>query len=155
MAVTLAIVLAVFVAMIVGGSVVLYRSDRRLTMNRDARTGRKTPSLPAGTPVEVFVDPATATRMARTAIQRIGGNDIALMDDGAAVGWIGSYWTNIPSRAQYRISVTRTIESDGSVILGCACQPRFSTMIFGSRRSVDLTLRLVTEVSSLAADAAH
>jgi len=150
--VTLAIFLAAFVATIVGGAVVLYRSDRRLTTNRAARTGRRTPSLPVGTPVEVFVEPATATRMARTAIQRIGGNDITLMDDGSVVGWIGSYWTNIPSKAQFMISVTRTIQSDGFVVLGCACQPRFSTMMFGSRRSVDLTHRLVTEVSSLAAD---
>ena len=152
---TLAIFLAAFVAMIVGGAVVLYRSDRRLTTNRAARSGRQTPTLPVGTPVDVFVDPATATRIARTAIQRIGGNDVTLMDDGSAVGWIGSYWTNIPSKAQYMISVARMIQSDGSVVLGCSCQPRFSTMMFGTRRSVDLTQRLVAEVSSLAADPAQ
>jgi len=153
--VTLAIFLAAFVAMIVGGAVVLYRSDRRLTTNRAARSGRQTPTLPVGTPVDVFVDPATATRIARTAIQRIGGNDVTLMDDGSAVGWIGSYWTNIPSKAQYMISVARMIQSDGSVVLGCSCQPRFSTMMFGTRRSIDLTQRLVAEVSSLAADPAQ
>ena len=152
---TLAIFLAAFVAMIVGGAVVLYRSDRRLTTNRAARSGRQTPTLPVGTPVDVFVDPATATRIARTAIQRIGGNDVTLMDDGSAVGWIGSYWTNIPSKAQYMISVARMIQSDGSVVLGCSCQPRFSTMMFGTRRSIDLTQRLVAEVSSLAADPAQ
>ena len=152
---TLAIFLAAFVAMIVGGAVVLYRSDRRLTTNRAASSGRQTTLLPVGTPVDVFVDPATATRIARTAIQRIGGNDVTLMDDGSAVGWIGSYWTNIPSKAQYMISVARMIQSDGSVVLGCSCQPRFSTMMFGTRRSVDLTQRLVAEVSSLAADPAQ
>jgi len=153
--VTLAIFLTAFVAIIVGGAVVIYRADRRLTTSRAARSGRHTTSLPVGTPVDVFVDPATATRIARTAIQRIGGNDITLMDDGSAVGWIGLYWTNIPSKAQYMISVSRMIQSDGSVVLGCSCQPRFSTMMFGTRRSVDLTQRLVTEVSILAADPAQ
>jgi len=153
--VTLAIFLAAFVAMIVAGAVVLFRSDRRLTTNRATRPDRQTTSLPVGTPVDVFVDPATATRIARTAIQRIGGNDITLMDDGSAIGWIGSYWTTIPSRAQYMISVVRVIQSDGSILLGCSCQPRFSTMIFGTRRSVELTQRLVAEVSSLAADPDH
>jgi hypothetical protein len=89
-----------------------------------------------GTPVDVFVDPVTATRIARTAIQRIGGNDITLMDDGSAVGWIGSYWTNIPSKAHYMISVARMIQSDGSVVLGCSCQPRSSAMMFGTRELI-------------------
>lgn len=147
-----AIFIAVFAVFIVGGALAIYRSDRRLAMNRAGRNGAHEPSLPTGTPVDVFVDPAAATLMARTAIQRIGGRDITLRDDGSVVGWIGSYWTNIPSKAQYMIAVARMIQSDGSVVLGCSCQPWFSTMMFGNRRSADLTRRLATEVSSLAAD---
>lgn len=146
-----AIFIAVFVAFIVGGALVIYLSDRRLAMGRAGRIGAQEPALPMGTPVDVFVDPTAATQMARTAIQRIGGRDVTLRDDGSVVGWIGSYWTNIPSKAQYMMSVVRLVQPDGSVVLGCSCQPRFSTMMFGNRRSVDLTQRLVTELSSLAA----
>ena len=149
---TPAIAIAALAAIVIGGALVIYRSDRRLAMTRAARTGAPQPSLPMGTPVEVFVDPAAATRMARTAIQRIGGGDITLTDDGSAVGWIGSYWTNIPSRTQYMISVARVIQPDGTVMLGCCCRPRFSTMLFGNQRSADITRQLVAEVTSLAAE---
>ena len=73
-----AIFIAVFVAFIVGGALVIYLSDRRLAMGRAGRIGAQEPALPMGTPVDVFVDPTAATQMARTAIQRIGGRDVGV-----------------------------------------------------------------------------
>lgn len=62
-------------------------------------------------------------------------------------GWVGSSLTNIPSRAQYLVTVSPVLQPDGSVILGCASQRRFSTMVFGSSRNAQLTQRLVAEVT--------
>ena len=128
----LAFLLTALVVFVVGFILLILRTDRR---RESQRPGTLSPPLPRGTPVEVFVDPATATRMAVAAIQHIGGRDVTVGADGSAVGWIGSAWTNIPSKAEYRISVSRSIQPDGSIVLGCACQPRFSSQIFGAREN--------------------
>jgi hypothetical protein len=148
----LAAFVGVFLAMCIGGAIVVIRSDRKRTTRSATDTARQGRPLPMGTPVEVFVDPDAATRIARTAIQLVGGHDITILDDGSAIGWIGSALTNIPSKAEYMIAVSRMIQPDGSIVLGCSSQPRYSTMAFGNRRSADLTQRLVSEVTNLASN---
>jgi hypothetical protein len=82
----------------------------------------------------------------------MGCHGITVLDDGSAVGWIGSSWTNIPNKAEYMVAVARIVQPDGSIVLDCSCRPRFSSSLFGSRRSGDLTHRLVAEVTRLASD---
>jgi len=150
----LAAFLGVFIAMCVGGAIVLIRSDRKRATGRAPGTAQQGKPLPPGTPVEVFVGPEAATQIARSAIQLVGAHDITDLNNGSVIGWIGSSVTNIPSKAEYMIAVSRVIQPDGSVVLGCSAQPRFSSMAFGSRRSAELTHRLVSEVRNLASSPA-
>jgi hypothetical protein len=145
--------LGVFLAMCVGGAIVLMRSDRKRATRRASGTASQGKPLPSGTPVEVFVGPEAASEIARSAIQLVGAHDITNLDDGSVVGWIGSSVTNIPSRAEYMVAVSRVIQPDGSVVLGCSAQPRYSSMAFGGCRSAELTHRLVAEVTNLASPA--
>ena len=147
-----AIVLVALLAMCGSYVFVLVRTDEKRKVGRSASERLSPRSLPRGTPVDLFVDPQLATKLAVQAIQRIGGTDVRVLDDGSAIGWIGSTWTNIPSRAPYLLAVSRVIQPDGSVVLVCSAQPRFSSQIFGGRRSDDLTDRLVAEVTHLASD---
>jgi hypothetical protein len=150
----LAAFLGVFLVMCVGGVIVVIRSDKKRATRRASGSASQGKPLPAGTPVEVFVGPEAATQIARSAIQLVGAKDITNLDDGSVIGWIGSSVTNIPSKADYMVSVSRVIQSDGSVVLGCSAQPRYSSMAFGSRRSAQLTHRLVSEVTNLASSPA-
>lgn len=143
-----------FLVMCIGGAAVVIRSDRKSAGRLATGTAPSRPTLPLGTPVDVFVDPDAATQIAATAVQQVGGHDVSVLDDGSAVGWIGSPLTNIPSRAEYMIAVARITQSDGSIVLACSSQPRYSTMFLGSRRSADLTQRLVSEVTRLASNPA-
>jgi hypothetical protein len=140
---------AVFLALCIGGGIFVVRSDRK----RAARLaiGDRT-ELPPGTPVDVFVDPEAATRIATRAVQQVGGHNVTVLKDGSAVGWIGSSLTNIPTKAEYVVAVARIVQPDGSIVLACSSQPRFSTMAFGGRRSADLTRQLVAEVTNLASN---
>jgi hypothetical protein len=150
----LAAFLGVFLAMCVGGAIVLIRSDRKRATRRAPGTALQGRPLPPGTPVEVFVRPEAATQIARSAIQLVGAHDIRDLNNGSVIGWIGSSVTNIPSKAEYMVAVSRVIQPDGSVVLGCSAQPRYSSMAFGSRRSAELTHRLVSEVTNLASSPA-
>jgi len=144
--------LGVFVAMCVGGAIVVIRSDRKRAPRAVDGSAPNLAPLPPGTPVDVFVDPHAATGIATRAIQKVGGHDISVLDDGSVVGWIGSSLTNIPSKAEYMVAVARMTQPDGSIVLACSSQPRFSTMAFGGRRSAGLTQRLVVEVTNLASN---
>ena len=114
----LAAFLGVFLAMCVGGAVVLIRSDRKRATSRASGTAPHRYPLPSGTPVEVFVGPEAATQIARSAIQLVGAHDITILDDGSVVGWIGSSVTNIPGRAEYMVAVSRVIQPESSIVLG-------------------------------------
>jgi hypothetical protein len=70
----------------------------------------------------------------------------------APIGRVGSAPTYVPSKAQHVVAVARIAQSGGSVVLACSSQPRFSTMALDGRRSGDLTLRLVVEVTNLASE---
>jgi hypothetical protein len=140
----------VFLAMCIGGAVVVIRSDRKRAVKAAAASTPDRSVLPPGTPVDVFVDPSVATHIAAEAVRQVGGHDINVLDDGSAVGWIGSSLTNIPNKAEYMVAVARIAQPDGSIVLACSSRPRFSSSLFGSRRSIDLTQRLVDEVTILA-----
>jgi hypothetical protein len=140
----------IFVAMCIGAAAVVIRSDRKRAVRAAAGGARNLTTLPPGTPVDVFVDPSAASHIAAEAVRHVGGHDIKVLDDGSAVGWIGSSLTNIPSKAKYLVAVSRIAQPDGSIILACSSRPRFSSSLFGSRRSTDLTRRLVVEVTNLA-----
>ena len=143
---------AAFLALCVIGAVVVVRSDRKRATWAAGGVGADLSPLPPGTPVDVFVDRDTATRIAVRAVEQVGGRDIKVLEDGSVVGWIGSPLTNVPSKAEYMVAVARIIQPDGSVVLACSCQSRFSTMAFAGRRSADVTQRLVSEVTSLASN---
>lgn len=145
-----AVFVTAFLAMLIGFAVVVIRSDRKRAVRKVAGSAPDRATLPPGTPVDVFVDPSTATQIAAGAVRQVGGHDITVLNDGSAVGWIGSSLTNIPSKMEYMVAVARITQPDGSIILACSSRPRFSSSLFGSRRSADLTNRLVVEVTNLA-----
>ncbi len=146
--------LGVVLAMCAGGLIVLIRSDRKRAVRRVSGTAPHGRPLPLGTPVEVFVAPEVASQLARSAMQLLGAHEISDLDDGSVIGWIGSSVTNIPGKAEYMAAVSRVIQNDASVVLGCPAQPRYCSMALGRRRSAELTLRLVSEVTSLTASTA-
>lgn len=150
----LAAFLGVVLAMCVGGAIVLIRSDRKRAVRRVSGTAPQGRPLPPGTPVEVFVAPEVASQLARSAMQLVGAHEITDLDDGSVIGWIRSSVTNIPGKAEYVAAVSRVIQNDASVVLSCSVQPRYCSMALGRRRSAELTLRLVSEVTNVASSPA-
>lgn len=143
-----------FLVMCISFAVVVICSDRKRAVRTVTGSAPDRTTLPPGTPVDVFVDPSTATQIAAGAIRQVGGRDITVLNDGSAVGWIGSSLTNIPSKMEYMVAVARITQPDGSIVLACSARPRFSSSLFGSQRSADLTRRLVAAVANLATSCA-
>jgi hypothetical protein len=138
-----------FLVFCVGGLLLIFFSDRKRSIRRLGSTASAPNLIPFGTPVATFVDEQRAGQIARSAIQQVGAHDLTVLTDGTTIGWVGSSWTNIPRRAEYMVAVSREIQPDGSLILGCIGQPRFSNTLFGAGQSARLTRQLVAEVQTL------
>lgn len=138
-----------FLLLCAGGVLLIVFTDRKRSLRR-LRPG-ESPSkiIPFGIPVATFVAPERADQVARSAIFHVGGHDVAVFADGTVIGWIGSSLTNIPRWAEYLVSVSRTDQPDGSIVFGCAGQPRFSSTALGASRSSELAEQLVAEVTVL------
>jgi hypothetical protein len=139
-----------FLLLCAGGVLLVVFSDRKRSLGRLGPGQSASKVIPFGIPVATFVDPERADQISRSAIHHIGGHEVTALADGTVIGWVGSSLTNIPSRAQYLVSISRADQPDGSIVLGCAGQPRFSSMAFGAGQGSVLAERLVAEVTALA-----
>ncbi|MDA8343162.1 MAG: hypothetical protein M0007_13205 [Actinomycetota bacterium] len=127
-------------------------SDRRVAL----RAGRADPPwrgpLAFTLPVETPVAPERALAVARRAVVMAGGTDVEAVEPATILGWIGSSWTNVPSRQQYQLAVAVMAGADGGVLFICTARPRFASALLGAGRSQRLAELLQSAVVSLVDD---
>ena len=146
----LAIFLGAFILLCVVGAYFVVASDRKRAIRhgRVARFGGG--GLGNSVPVVVLVSSDSAMQIAKEAIRQVGGREVVSLSGSAAVGWIGSSWTNLPNRSEYELRVSLSTLADGSTQFVCSGRPRFASQLTGTARSRELATRLASEVSSLA-----
>lgn len=88
--------------------------------------------------------------LAKGAVARVGGFDVNVVDNWTVVGWIGSAWTNHPSRQQYQMAVYISSGIGDGSQLTCRARPRFKSSLMGAGRSQQLVMLLQAAVIDLA-----
>jgi hypothetical protein len=146
--VTLAIFLTAFLLMIITGAVIVVGSDRKWSgrRKRDAAAPRITSDTSILVVGSVTIE--QARELAVDSIHGISGHEVEMVNDSNVVGWIGNSFTNIPSKAEYRLSVTiAPVGPNGPVQLLCGASPRFASSLAGRGRCQELAQLLASEVS--------
>ena len=90
-----------------------------------------------------------ATTYATRAITNVGGRNVELVNGSAAIGWVGSRWTNVPEWQEYELGIVVSPLRDGASCFTCCVRPRWkSTWTWGSK-SQRLAESLRSEVEKL------
>jgi hypothetical protein len=91
-----------------------------------------------------------APQIAFRAVTIVGTGKPALVSDWEAVGWIGSWWTNVPRWQAYQLDVFVSEGPDGLTCFTCSARPRRVMSWAGITQSQKLVARLSQEVERLA-----
>jgi hypothetical protein len=89
-----------------------------------------------------------AQRLARAAIERLGGRDITAADT-VTTGWVGSVLTNIPGHGEYQLIVV-VADADGGAQVRCAARPRFTVSLLADAGARRWRARLASELQRAA-----
>ena len=92
-----------------------------------------------------------APQVALQAVTVVGEHKPALVSDWEAVGWIGSWWTNVPRFQEYQLDVFVSEGTDGMTCFTCSARPRWVMSWAGFTQSQRLVARLCQEVERLIA----
>jgi hypothetical protein len=93
----------------------------------------------------------TAPQIALQAVTFVGERKPVLVSDWEAVGWIGSWWTNVPRFQAYQLDVFVSEGPDGLTCFTCSARPRRVMSWAGITQSRKLVARLSRIVERLTA----
>jgi hypothetical protein len=141
---------AFFALALIGYLVHVVWGDRRLAVLSGHQ--RKPPwsgSNTSSAQVLAAVPLDSAPRIALRAVTVVGERKPVLVSDWEAVGWIGSWWTNIPRFQEYQLDVFVSEGADGMTCFTCSARPRWVMSWAGFTQSQRLVTRLSQEVERL------
>lgn len=146
---TFGIFLGVFLVIIACGGYAVIRSDRKRKLLAPSSSNLQKNSDKSARSIALSVSPDRARNIATRAMHEAGASKIEVLDDWVVQGWVGSVWTNIPSRTAYQmLIVISDLPETGRLQFTCQARPRFALNL-GQGRSQELTDRLVSALGSL------
>ena len=92
----------------------------------------------------LHVSAGEAQRLARAAIERLGGRDITAAYT-VTTGWVGSVFNNIPGHGEYQL-IAVVADTDGGAQVWCAARPRFTMSLLAGAGARRWTARLASEL---------
>jgi len=91
----------------------------------------------------------TATTYAIRAITNVGGRNVELVNGSAAIGWVGSRWTNVPEWQEYELAVVVSPVRGGGSCFTCCVRPRWKANLTWGSKSQRVAESLRSEVEKL------
>jgi hypothetical protein len=112
---------------------VFTRMDRKLLLDVGKPDAPWSGADAAWLPVDTDLSPQRALRIARSAIIQLDARDIRTIGNHTVVGWVGSFWTNIPRWTAHEVAVVIIVQPDGETQLVCCARPRLRLLVGISR----------------------